>query len=100
MFRDYINVMDLANGHVEILNKKLKKGFEVYNFGTGKGYSALEVIDCFEKYTGKLVPYKFANRRKGDVAISLCNTKKSLKKLNWKANYSLQVAMKDLKKTI
>ncbi|MDA8805006.1 UDP-glucose 4-epimerase GalE [Candidatus Pelagibacter bacterium] len=98
--RDYIHVMDLANGHVAILNKKLKKGFEVYNFGTGKGYSVLEIINCFEKYTGKPVPYKFANRRKGDVAISLCNTQKSIKKLNWKAIYSLKDAMKDLKKSL
>lgn len=98
--RDYIHVMDLADGHVAILNKKLKKGYEVYNFGTGKGSSVLEIINCFEKHTGNLVPYKFVRRRRGDVAISLCNTKKSFKELNWKAIYSLQDAMKDLKKII
>jgi UDP-glucose 4-epimerase len=98
--RDYIHVMDLANGHIAILKKKLNKGFDVYNFGTGKGYSVLEIIRNFEKFTGISIPYKFTAKRKGDIDISLCNTQKSIRKLKWKANTNLSKAMLDLKKII
>ena len=99
--RDYIHVMDLASGHVAMLNrKKLTKGLEVYNFGTGKAHSVLEVIKKFEKYTGVQIPFKFSKRRKGDIAVSYCNPKKALKDLNWKAKRNLDEAMIDIKKII
>lgn len=97
--RDYIHVMDLANGHVAMLKKnKLKKGLKIFNFGTGKGYSVLEVARSFEKLTGISIPIKFAKLRKGDVPVSFCSPKKALKELNWKTEYDLDQAIIDIKK--
>lgn len=99
--RDFIHVMDLADGHVALLKKnKFTKGLKIYNFGTGKGTTILEVIKIFEKHTGKKVKFKFAKKRKGDAAISYCSSKKALKDLKWKTKYDLNQAMKDLKKII
>lgn len=99
--RDYIHVMDLADGHVSMIkNNRLNKGLKIYNFGTGKGLSVLEVIKAFEKQTGIIVPYKFTKRREGDAAISFCSPKKALKELNWKAKFNLNQSMIDIKKTI
>ena len=96
--RDYIHVMDLANGHVAmIMNNRLKKGLKVYNFGTGKGSSVLEVVRSFEKQTKTSINFKFTKKRKGDVPISYCSPKKAFKELNWKAKYNLDQAMKDIK---
>ena len=90
--------MDLADGHVAMIkNNRLKKGFKIYNLGTGKGSSVLEVIKAFEKQTGISIPYKYTKRRKGDVAISYCSPKKALKELNWKNKYNLDQAMIDIK---
>ena len=99
--RDYIHVMDLANGHISILKNRDKKcGFKVFNFGTGKGSTVLEVIKAFKKQTGKEVPYKFIGRRNGDVPSTICSPKKALKELNWRAKYNLNQAMIDIKKII
>ncbi len=99
--RDYIHVMDLADGHVAMIkNNRLKKGIKIYNFGTGKGSSVLDVIKAFEKQTAVKIPYKFAKRRKGDIAASFCNPKKALKELNWKAKFDLNQSMLDIKKII
>jgi len=99
--RDYIHVMDLADGHVAMIKKnRLKKGLKIYNFGTGKGTSVLEVIKVFEKKTGILIPFKFAKRRKGDAAESFCSPKKALKELNWKNKYDLKQAVMDIKKIL
>ena len=99
--RDYIHVMDLANGHISILKKNIiKKGLKIYNFGTGKGSSVLEVIKAFEKQTGKKVPYKFVKRRKGDVTSSICSPKKAIKELKWKAKFNLNQSMMDISKII
>ncbi len=99
--RDYIHVMDLADGHISILKNKDKKcGFKVFNFGTGKGSTVLEVIQAFKKQTGKEVPYKFTGRRNGDVSATICSPKKALKELNWRAKYDLNQAMIDIKKII
>lgn len=99
--RDYIHVMDLAEGHVAMIKKnRLKKGLEIYNFGTGKGSSVLEVIKSFEKQTGVIISYKFVKKRKGDAETSFCSPKKALKELDWKARYDLNQAMKDIKKVI
>ena len=99
--RDYIHVMDLADGHVAMIkNNRLKKGLKIYNFGTGKGSSVLEVIKSFEKQTKTSLNYKFTKKRKGDVPISYCHPKRALKELKWKAKYNLDQAMKDIKKIL
>ena len=99
--RDYIHVMDLAEGHVAMIkNNRLKKGLKIYNFGTGKGLSVLEVIKSFEKQTGLPISFKFTKRREGDVAASYCSPKKALKELNWKNKYDLKQAMMDIKKIL
>ena len=99
--RDYIHVMDLADGHIAMIkSNKLKKGIKIYNFGTGKGSSVLQVIKSFEKITKFSINFKFTKRRKGDVPISYCCIKKAFKELNWKAKRSLDEAMMDIKKII
>jgi UDP-glucose 4-epimerase len=99
--RDYIHVMDLADGHVAMIRKnKLKKGLKVYNFGTGKGSTVLEVVKMFEKQTGISIPYRFVKKRKSDAAASFCSPKKALKELNWKNQYDLKQAMIDIDKTL
>lgn len=96
--RDYIHVMDLAEGHIAMLkNNKLTKGVEVYNFGNGKGFTVLEVIKEFEKQTGILIPIKFIARRKGDVPISLCSPNKAYRNLSWKARRNLKECMLNIK---
>ena len=81
-------------------NFRLQKGLKVYNFGTGRSYSVLELIRIFERQTGIPIPYKFTRRRKGDAAISYCNPKKALKELNWKAKFNLKQAVIDIKRAI
>ncbi|MDA7604053.1 UDP-glucose 4-epimerase GalE [Candidatus Pelagibacter sp.] len=99
--RDYIHVMDLAEGHVAMLKKNnLKKGLKIFNFGTGRGTSVLEVVRAFEKQTGIIIPLKFTKRRKSDMATSFCSTRKVFKELNWRAKFSLDQAMTDIKKII
>jgi UDP-glucose 4-epimerase len=99
--RDYIHVMDLADGHVAMIKKnRLKKGLKIYNFGTGKGSSVLEVIKVFKEQTGIPISFKFVKRRKGDVTASFCNPKKALKELNWKCKFDLEQAMTDIKKIL
>jgi UDP-glucose 4-epimerase len=95
--RDYIHVTDLAEGHVAMLkDKKLKKGLEIYNFGSGKGFTVLEVIQAFQNQTGISIPIKFVERRKGDQPILICCTKNTLKKLSWKVDRDLRQAMIDI----
>ena len=93
--------MDLANGHISILKNKVNKhSFNVFNFGTGRGSTVLDVIDAFEKQTGKFINYKFSKRRDGDVTYSVCSPKKAIKELKWKAKYNLKQAMFDIKNII
>ena len=87
--RDYIHVIDLAIGHLKALEKLETIGYEVYNLGTGRGYSVLEVIKAFEKASGKKIPYKFVDRRPGDVAVCYADPSKANKELNWKAKYDI-----------
>ena len=89
--RDYIHVMDLADGHVKALEHiRSRCGLKTYNLGTGVGYSVLEIVETFEKVTGIKIPYKIVNRRAGDIASCYANPSKAEKELRWKANYSLQ----------
>ncbi|UNH38861.1 UDP-glucose 4-epimerase GalE [Moellerella wisconsensis] len=89
--RDYIHVMDLADGHIAALNKvSQQSGLHIYNLGTGKGTSVLEMIAAFEKAAGKPIPYQLADRRPGDIAECWSNPEKALNDLGWKAKYSIQ----------
>jgi UDP-glucose 4-epimerase len=94
--RDYIHVVDLAKGHVAAL-KSMKKsgGFSVYNLGSGKGYSVLEVIKSFEQACGKRIPYDICPRRSGDVAVCYADPAKANKELHWKAEKTLLEACED-----
>ncbi len=88
--RDYIHVLDLAEGHVAAL-KKLETGcgLVTYNLGTGKGYSVLEVIRAFSKACGKEIPYRITDRRPGDIAQCYADASKAQKELGWQAKYGL-----------
>ena len=87
--RDYIHIEDLAKAHViaveRMVNKKMKKGFEYFNIGTGNGYSVLEVINSFEKVTGEKLNYKIVGRRAGDVEQVWADTNFANNELGWKA---------------
>lgn len=90
--RDYIHVVDLAKGHVNMLEKldKEETGLFIYNLGTGKGYSVLDMVKAFEKATGKKVPYKIAPRRAGDIAACYADPTKAKKELGWEATKTLE----------
>lgn len=90
--RDYIHVVDLAKGHVNMLEKLDKEGtgLFIYNLGTGKGYSVLDMVKAFEKATGKKVPYKIAPRRAGDIAACYADPTKAKKELGWEATKTLE----------
>lgn len=91
--RDYIHVVDLAKAHVSavnrLLNKEQETSYEVYNLGTGKGYTVLEVIKEFEKVSNLKLNYKIVDRRAGDVPILYADTQLAEKKLNWKSMLDL-----------
>ncbi|MBJ8082908.1 UDP-glucose 4-epimerase GalE [Bacillus cereus group sp. N14] len=89
--RDYIHVVDLAKGHVKALEKVLNStGVDAYNLGTGTGYSVLEMIEAFEKVSGKKVPYKITERRPGDVAVCFADATKAKRELGWEATRGLE----------
>lgn len=88
--RDYIHVVDLALGHIKALDRLLKvKGCEVYNLGTGKGYSVLDVVKAFEKASGIKINYRIAPRRAGDVACCYADATKAEEVLGWQAQYDI-----------
>lgn len=94
--RDYIHVMDLAQGHLDALNAiEQKKGLHVWNLGTGTGYSVLEIIHAFERASGKNIPYQIVPRRQGDIAMCYANPAKAERELGWKATRDLETMMKD-----
>jgi UDP-glucose 4-epimerase len=94
--RDYIHVVDLALGHLAALAKlKDNPGYEVYNLGTGKGTSVLEMVKAFEQATGVTISYKMVARRPGDIAVSYADANKALKKLGWKTEKTVLDACKD-----
>lgn len=92
--RDYIHVMDLAEGHVAAL-KNINTGIHVYNLGTGKGTSVLEIIRTFEKVNSVKIPYKIVNRREGDIAFSYADVSKAQIELNWVAKRNLEQMCRD-----
>jgi UDP-glucose 4-epimerase len=94
--RDYIHVMDLADGHVKALDYLLKnEALITVNLGTGVGYSVLDVVNAFVKVSGKNVPYEFFPRRMGDVAINYADASKALSLLGWKASRNLETMCAD-----
>lgn len=95
--RDYIHVVDLAKGHNAALNKieQSGEGLYIYNLGTGTGYSVLQIVNAFEKVTGKKVPYKIAPRREGDIAECYSNVEKAEKELHWKAEKTIEDMCRD-----
>lgn len=95
--RDYIHIVDLAIGHVVSLKKlKEKCGLKVYNLGTGKGHSVLEMVKAFEEASRKKIIYKITERRSGDVATVYADVKKAEEELGWKAKYDINDMCTDL----
>ena len=94
--RDYIHVVDLALGHVKALQKVLSgSGLDIYNLGTGTGYSVLDVVKAFEKASGVAINYKIADRRSGDVAVCYSDPSKAFEELGWKAERGLDEMCED-----
>ncbi len=94
--RDYIHVVDLAQGHLDALTKI--KNFDqvmTINLGTGNGYSVLDVVHAFEKASGQKVPYKIAPRRAGDIATCFADPKYAEELLDWKATKDIQAMCED-----
>lgn len=92
--RDYIHVVDLAKGHLAAL-AHLKPGCEIYNLGTGRGTSVLEMIAAFEKASGEKLPYKIVGRRAGDLPELCAVAEKADRELGWKADQTIDDAMRD-----
>ncbi len=92
--RDYIHVTDLARGHIAAING-LKQGYNVYNLGTGKGTSVLEIIKAFEKACGSTINYEIKPRRPGDIANCFANVTKAKEELNWETEKTIGQACED-----
>lgn len=88
--RDFISVCDLAKGHLAAINKLNETGVHIYNLGTGKGTSVLELITTFENTSGKKLNYTFAERRKGDLDIVYADVSKAERELGWKTEFDIK----------
>ncbi len=89
--RDYIHVMDLAEGHVAAYQQlRQQQGFHAFNLGTGKGDSVLQLIDAFSEAAGKTIPFEFSARRSGDIAASYADATKAKQQLGWQTRYDLR----------
>ncbi len=94
--RDYIHVVDLAKGHVNAVEKATSaNGVNIYNLGTGNGYSVLDIVKAFEAANGVTIPYSIKPRRAGDIATCYANPKKAKDELGWEAKYDLQRMCED-----
>lgn len=93
--RDYIHVVDLANGHLKALKQITSKEISIYNLGTGKGYSVLEIVQAFEEATGVKIPYKIVKPRIGDASISYADASKANKELGWYADKTINQMCED-----
>lgn len=94
--RDYIHVVDLAEGHLRALEAlQTRSGAHVWNLGTGLGYSVLEMVRAFEAASGKPVPHRVVPRRPGDIAICYADPAKAARELGWKARRGLDEMMRD-----
>lgn len=92
--RDYIHVMDLAEGHVAALTC-IREGVQIYNLGSGKGTSVLGLVQAFEEANGITVPYKIMDRRPGDIAFCYADVSKAQQELGWKAVRNLILMCRD-----
>jgi len=92
--RDYIHVMDLAEGHVAAI-EKLTEGVHIYNLGTGRGTSVLELVHAFEEVNQIKVPYEIVGRRPGDIAVCCADVSKAEKELGWKATRGIREMVRD-----
>ena len=92
--RDFIHVVDLAKGHVAAISH-MKKGVSIYNLGTGKSTSVLEMIKAFEEASGEELPYEIVGRRAGDLPEVYANPGKAQEELEWRAELEVEDAMKD-----
>ncbi|GHH97866.1 UDP-glucose 4-epimerase GalE [Neobacillus kokaensis] len=94
--RDYIHVVDLANGHLKALEKIISaNGVEAYNLGTGTGYSVLQIVSAFEKASGVTIPHKIVDRRPGDVAVCFADPSKAKNELRWTAERGIEEMCRD-----
>ncbi|NWQ39506.1 UDP-glucose 4-epimerase GalE [Bacillus sp. EB106-08-02-XG196] len=94
--RDYIHVVDLAKGHLKALRKVVgATGVEAYNLGTGNGYSVLEMVNAFEKASGKQIPYEIVDKRSGDVAVCYADSTKARNELGWTAEKGIEEMCRD-----
>ena len=94
--RDYIHVMDLALGHVKALDKVFSsKGVNIYNLGTGIGYSVLDIVKSFERVNKIKVPYVIKERREGDIAEAYADASKAYQELGFKARYNIDDMVRD-----
>jgi UDP-glucose 4-epimerase len=94
--RDYIHVMDLANGHVKALDKlAANPGLVTYNLGTGRGYSVLEMVKAFAAAAAKKIPYRIVARRAGDIASCYADPSKAERELSWKATRDIKAMCED-----
>ncbi len=88
--RDYIHVVDLAKGHLKALESIENAKVEIYNLGTGKGSSVLQMLEAFSKAVNRPLPYKILERRKGDIASCYCSPQKAKEELGWEAQLTLE----------
>ena len=94
--RDYIHVVDLSLGHLKAIEKiRNMKGVEIYNLGTGNGFSVLDLVKTFEKVNNVKVNYKIVGRRPGDIAVCYANCDKALKELGWKCERNIEDMCRD-----
>ena len=94
--RDFIHVCDLATGHVCALKAIERRcGLDIYNLGTGHGYSVLDMVHAFEKVNGVKVPYSIKPRRAGDIATCYCDPSKAKAELGWEARYGIDDMVRD-----
>ncbi len=94
--RDYIHVLDLASGHLAALHHiDQREGVQIYNLGTGTGYSVLDMVSAFERVNHVKVPYYFADRRPGDIAVCYADAARAEAELGWKAQHGLEEMCED-----
>ncbi len=94
--RDYIHVVDLAVGHLRALEKLAAgPGVVIYNLGTGRGYSVLEMVHAFEQASGRKIPYEIVGRRAGDIATCYADPSRALEELGWTADRGIETMTAD-----
>ena len=94
--RDYIHVVDLARAHLKAIELAEKvTGVDYFNIGTGTGYSVLDIVNAYEKATGKKIPYKITPRRPGDIDMCYADPTKAYEKLGWRAQYGIEEMCRD-----